>query len=285
MKMKKTLAQYRRPLALAAAVLAPLGIAAVLVPFRAVFANTAAALVIVAVVVAVAVAGDRLAGVVATVSGSLWFDFFLTRPYDHFSIRHRGDIETTVSLFVVGVVVTELAVRNRRHREAADENLDFVAGIYGLAELAAGDASAEDVLERAKLELIALLLLQGCRYEPGRSSRRNARIEHNGEVVYAGRPRDARHTAEAGEEIELDVESAGCRSGTSCSCPILIAFSGQPSGWRRWLSPIRLVQQWRTGGAPPEARFSFRPTDFDCRSNAALSRRATTSSDVCVKSR
>lgn len=86
---------------------------AVLVPFRHSFANTDAALLLVAGVVAVAALGNRPGGWLAAVSAGIWFDFFLTKPYEHFSITSRTDIETTVLLLVVGVGVTELAVWGR----------------------------------------------------------------------------------------------------------------------------------------------------------------------------
>ncbi len=97
---------------------------------RSSFTDTAAALVLVAVIVAVAVVGDRAAGFLATVSATVWFDFFLTRPYEQLAITHRADIQTAVSLFVVGMIVTELAVRNRRHQESAIEESDYVGLIY-----------------------------------------------------------------------------------------------------------------------------------------------------------
>ena len=141
---------HRDVIALAAALVLPLGMAAILVPFRSSFANTASALVLVAVIVAVAVAGNRLAGLVATVSATFWFDLLLTRPYGRLAISHRPDMETAVSLFVVGVVVTELAARNRYHYEAAAEESDYVDLIYGLSELVASGAPAHEVTERAR---------------------------------------------------------------------------------------------------------------------------------------
>ena len=73
-----------------------------------------AALVLVTVIVAVATSGQRVSGVLAAASSSVWFDFFFTQPYDHLSIVHRGDIETTVLLLAVGVALTELAARGQR---------------------------------------------------------------------------------------------------------------------------------------------------------------------------
>lgn len=140
--------RHRDVIALVAALVLPLGIAVILVPFRSSFANTASALVLVAAIVAVAVTGNRFTGIVATVSATLWFDLFLTRPYGRLAISHRPDIETAVSLFVVGVIVTELAARNRYHYEAAAEESDYVALIYGLSELVASGAPAQEVIER-----------------------------------------------------------------------------------------------------------------------------------------
>ena len=49
-----TIRDYRDQIALVAAVVMPLGVAAILVPFRSNFANTASALILVALIVAVA---------------------------------------------------------------------------------------------------------------------------------------------------------------------------------------------------------------------------------------
>jgi K+-sensing histidine kinase KdpD len=156
---------HRDQIALAAAVVLPLGVAAVLVPFRSSFVNTASALILVAVIVGVAALGNRIAGFVATISATLWFDYFLTRPYEKLAITHRPDIETAVSLFVVGIIVTELAARNRHHHATAAEEADFVGLIHDVSELATSGAASREVVERVRNELIALLHLQACRYE------------------------------------------------------------------------------------------------------------------------
>ena len=72
----------RDRLAVLAALVAPVALAAILVPFRTSFPNTDAALALLLVVVAVAANGYRLAGYLAALSAAAWFDFFLTRvPY------------------------------------------------------------------------------------------------------------------------------------------------------------------------------------------------------------
>lgn len=127
--------EHQDSIAILAGLVAPLGIAAALIPLRSTFAATAAALVLVAVAVAVAANGSRAAGFLAALSASLWFDFFLTRPYERFAISHRPDIETAISLFVVGIAVAELAARNRLHHRATIEESDHVGLIYYLSDL------------------------------------------------------------------------------------------------------------------------------------------------------
>jgi hypothetical protein len=54
----------------------------ILVPFRASFPNTNAALALILIVVVVAANRSGLAGIAAAVSAAVWFDFFLTRPHE-----------------------------------------------------------------------------------------------------------------------------------------------------------------------------------------------------------
>ena len=145
--MKKLL-RYRDPLTLCAAVLLPLALSGILVPFRSTFAPTASALVFVAMIVAVAVVGNRTAGILATVSSTLWFDFFLTRPYERLAVADRADVETAVTLFIVGVVVTELAARSRHHHSVAAEEADLIGMLYQFSELVAAGAPDTAVIAR-----------------------------------------------------------------------------------------------------------------------------------------
>jgi K+-sensing histidine kinase KdpD len=200
---------YRDQLALAAAVVLPLGVAAVLVPVRSDFANTASALILVAVIVAVAALGNRFSGFVATVSATLWFDYFLTQPYERLAITHRPDIETAVCLFVVGITVTELAARNRHHHETATEEADYVSLIYDVSELVASGAPGSEVLERVRSALVDLLHLRACRYEWNPGSRPMMRLEHDGQVLLGGRLWGVDRIGLPGPEIELVVQHRG----------------------------------------------------------------------------
>jgi K+-sensing histidine kinase KdpD len=238
--------KYRDAIAVLAGVVAPLAVAAILVPFRASFADTASALVLVAVVVAVAANGSRIAGFVAAISASVWFDFFLTRPYERFAISQRPDIETAVSLFVVGIAVTELAARNRQHHRSALEESDHVGLIYYLSELVAEGASAEQVIERANDELNELLNLRSSRYEAGRSDRQGAQLDHDGDV-HVGMVRwGSRHTGLPGKAVELQVQSQGRTLGRF----VLEPTPGWPVTGQRRVVAIAIADQVGAALAP-----------------------------------
>jgi K+-sensing histidine kinase KdpD len=117
----------RDRIALVAGLLVPLAACAALVPVRGSFPNTDAALVLVAVVVAVAASGSRSAGLLSAVSAALWFDFFLTVPYERFTITRHADLQTTLLLVAVGAAVTELAALARRRGRVAAADEAFLA--------------------------------------------------------------------------------------------------------------------------------------------------------------
>ncbi len=209
----KHVQRYRGTGTIAAAVLGPLGIAGILVPFRTAFAGAASSLVFVAVIVAIAVVGSRIAGVLATISSTLWFDLFLTRPYERLAITHRTDIETAVSLLVVGVVVTELAARNRHHHSAAATESVYVRLMYRFSELVSSGAPAADVLEQAQHELINLLGLRSCRFEYGPGQRPRLTMEHDARVFLGGNLWAVEDVGLPGPHIELLVHGRGTLLG------------------------------------------------------------------------
>ena len=152
-------------LALIAGVALPFAVAAALVPFRSSFPNAGEALVLVVAIVAVAANGHRAAGMVAAASAAIWFDFFLTRPYERFSITRRADIEITLLLLLVGAAVTELAVRGRRHRELAATDAAYLTSIGAVTDLVASNASPRVVIDQVTIRLTTLLGLNSCRFE------------------------------------------------------------------------------------------------------------------------
>jgi K+-sensing histidine kinase KdpD len=178
---------WRDRLAVLAAVAAPLVLTLVLVPFRTRLPNTDAALVLILVVVAVAAIGYRLAGAVAALSAAVWFDFFLTRPYERFTITRAADIETTVLILVIGVAVTEIAVWGRRQHVAASRRAGYLEGINAAAEAVAVGGSPPALIDQVCVQLTRLLSLRSCRFEYGVAGLgRPARLQHDGQLVAAG---------------------------------------------------------------------------------------------------
>jgi hypothetical protein len=201
--MKRQILRYRDRIALTAAFVVPLLVGVVLVPFRGTFANTAAALVMVSVIVAVAVTGTRIAGIVASASSAIWFDFFLVPPYDKLTISHRPDLETTIAIVVVGVLVTELAARSRQHWQAANSSTAYVAMIHGVAVLAADSAPVAEMIDLVTASLTKLLALRTCRFDRALADPPLARIDSNGEVALVGMRWPAKEIGIPGPEAEI----------------------------------------------------------------------------------
>jgi Domain of unknown function (DUF4118) len=231
--------QHRAAIVNLAALVLPLAVAAVLVPVRSSFADTAAALVLVAVIVAVAVVGNRTAGFLATVSATVSFDFFLTRPYERLAITHRADIQTAVSLFVVGMIVTELAARNRKHQASAVEESDYVGLIYRLSELAASGAAVDEVIERVRHELIDVLVLRGCRYEPGVGPSHGMRLQHDGTVIIGDVSWAVDSLGLPGPDLELLVQRRGLTLGRF----VLEPTPGLPVSPQRRMVAVTIADQ------------------------------------------
>ncbi len=209
MNTVKSVREHRAGWSLVVALLAPPGVAASFVPFRASFTNVGAALVFVALIEGLAIWGRRLGGYVATVSAAVWFDFFLTPPYERFTISHRPDLETTISLVVVGVVVTELAARSRRHRERAVSENAHVMVLAGTASAMAGSTTVEEVIASASRSLCDMLHLRSCHFEVGVSGPPHAQILADGSVVHVKMVWPAHEIGIPGPQAEIDCRWRG----------------------------------------------------------------------------
>ena len=216
----------RDRLAVLGGLAAPLALAAVLVPFRASFPDTDAALAMVVVVVAVAANGDRVAGVLAAVSTAVWFDFFLTEPYERLTITRRTDIETTVLLLVIGVAVTEIAVWGRRHYAIASRRAGYLDGISNAARAVAAGGSAPALIDQVSDHLVRLLSLRSCVFQYGVAGvGRPARLHRDGSVTVGQRRWADGEGFPPGTDVELLVEGGGIFQGRFLMTPALDARS------------------------------------------------------------
>jgi len=237
--VNRIIQSHRDAIAIVAGLVLPVAVAGALVPFRGSFASTASALVLVAVVVAVAANGSRVAGYIAAASASLWFDFFLTQPYERFAITHRPDIETAISLFVVGIAVTELAARNRYHHNVAVEESDYIGLVCYLSELVASGAPANQVIERASAELIDLLHLRDCKFDPTSTEASVTSIEHDGNVSHGRLRWGAHQMGLPGRQLDLFVQSRGQVLGRF----VLVPTPGWPVPLQRRVIAVAIADQ------------------------------------------
>lgn len=164
------------------AVAAPLGMTALLIPARGHLSAANAALILVVVTVAVASTGYRGPAAVAALVSAASFDFFLTRPYESFRISSQTDLTTELLFVVVGLLVGEIAVRGRRHRQDAAEGRHELSLIHDMAERIAGGEEPDFVLMAVAAELRELLSLQDCRFIWEPPSGKGAWIDPDGTV-------------------------------------------------------------------------------------------------------
>ncbi len=195
--------------AIAAAVVVPLGLATILLPWRGSWPNTNVALLLVVAVVAVACLGNRFAGALAAASAAAWFDFFFTLPYGRFTISHSADVTTFAALLVVGVIVSQLAAWARRLREATITDAGYFDRIVESAALTQGAGTPHDVVEHVRGQLIDVLDLTDCRFEYGRLIGQPPRLEPDGSVMtrHGHYPVDSCGLPE--EDVELRTFSNG----------------------------------------------------------------------------
>ena len=172
----------RRDVGLVLAGLAPIVVAAVLVGVRGRIQNANVALILVVVVVATAAIGGRLAGATSAVVSALSFNFFHTQPYLRLTIDSADDVETTLLLLAVGLLVGHITARGLRARASAAGSSLEIRRIHRVAERAARGEEAAEVLEAAQGELVELLTLQGCRFEAQPFLTALPRLERGGQL-------------------------------------------------------------------------------------------------------
>jgi Domain of unknown function (DUF4118) len=168
--------------AMTAAVLGPLALAGILLPWRGSWSNTNVALLLVVAVVAIACLGNRVAGVLAAISAAVWFDFFFTLPYDRLTISRSADVTTFVLLFAVGVAVSQMAAWARRLKALTVADAEYFNRIVTSAALTQQAGTPHDVVEHVRRQLIEVLDLKDCRFEYGKLLGQPPRLEQDGSV-------------------------------------------------------------------------------------------------------
>ena len=166
----------------------PFAACAVLATIRATITAATAVLVLVLVVVAAAATGDRVAGVLAALSSGAWFDFFLTEPYQRFTIADRDDVEAAVLLVVISLAVTEVALWGYRQQAQAARRSGYLDGVLGAARaVAEGDVPGRAVVDVVARHIAEVLGADACRFVDGPvHDTRIAVLDHDGVLTRDG---------------------------------------------------------------------------------------------------
>ena len=211
----------RERLIWAGALLVPFLLCLLAVPLRRSVANTSVALVLVIAVVALASLGRRWPGIVAAASAGVWFDFFLTQPYQRLSITSPDDVETLLLLLGVGVAVTEVAQWGRRQQAAASRREGYLQGLEAIARAAsAGTSSPSSLVETACDHVADVLHLDRCRFVHD-SGLGRPRLEADGRLRIGSAVLDGDVLElPVEDETELVVESGGRFMGRFLMTPL-----------------------------------------------------------------
>ena len=199
-----------------AAAVAPLLACVVLAVFRDTITAATAVLVLVLLVVGAASTGVRLAGIVAAASGAVWFDYFLTKPYETLAINDRNDVEAAVLLVLIGLAVTEVALWGHRQQARANRRAGYLDGVLGTAEIVTLQQDSPDSLVRHVAEQIKQILDVGrCAFVAGPvHDARVPRLDHHGRVWRGDRQVDVdRDGLPTDDNIALPVARADVTLG------------------------------------------------------------------------
>jgi K+-sensing histidine kinase KdpD len=164
--------ERHRTLVIATAGIAPLLACAVLSAFRDSVTAATAVLLLVLLVVGAASTGVRIAGIVAALSGGVWFDFFLTEPYQRLAIDDRNDVEATILLVLIGAAVTEVALWGHRQQAGANRRAGYLDGVLGTAEIVTlREEPPAALIDHVADQIQQVLGVERCRFIVGHGTR------------------------------------------------------------------------------------------------------------------
>ncbi len=209
---------------IALAAIGPLVVCAVLSASSESLTTATDVLILVLLVIAAASTGVRVGGIVAAVSGGVFFDFFLTQPYGQLAINDPDDVEATVLLVVIGAAVTEVALWGHRQQAHADRRAGYLDGVLGTAEIVTLRTESPDALTAHVAEQIKqVLAVSRCRFVLGPAhDPRIPVLDREGEVTRSGKNLDVDRD---GLPTDDDIALLVTRSGTTVAHFLLTSAS------------------------------------------------------------
>ncbi len=136
------------------AFVASLLVGVALVPFRGSIGLENVAIVYLAVVALTSAVGGRAAGLVASLSAALSYNWFFTTPYYTLRIDSVSQVVTVVLLFAAGLLASLGGRASRKAGERVREDEDAIRALHAISQAAAGGNSPDRV---AAERLLALL--------------------------------------------------------------------------------------------------------------------------------
>jgi hypothetical protein len=217
----------------------PIGAAAALIPVRDHAPATTVALTLAVIVALMAAAGTRVTAALAALSAGVGFDLFHTRPYGSLAINRASDLETVALLIAVGLIVGQLATRNRHHRDRAAEVSYDLGRIHGVAEMVAAGAPVDQVVLAVANELTDLLDLLSCRFDPEFPVSPGPFVERHGSVTWGSLRWGFRTMGLPNREVSLVVQSQGRPLGRY----VLVSAAGGRVSADQLLAAVALADQ------------------------------------------
>jgi K+-sensing histidine kinase KdpD len=210
------LIERHRPVVILAAAIVPLVVSAVLSSFRHDLTAATDVLILVLLVIAAASTGVRVAGIVAAISGGVWFDFFLSAPYGRLAINDPDNIEAAVLLVVIGIAVSEVALWGRRQQARADRRAGYLEGVLGTAEIVTLSTESPEALTAHVAEQIKQVLgVSRCRFVLGPvHDPRIPVLGHQGDLTRNGKDINVdRHGLPTDDSVAVVVTRSGTTVG------------------------------------------------------------------------
>lgn len=176
-------------------------------------------------VVSVAALGDRVAGLLASVSSAAWMDFFLIPPHFTFRIARGEDIVLAILFGLEGLAVTELALRGRRQAAEVARRGGYVDGVLQVLRIAPEQGSGQDRRQAICREITRVLGVDSCRYSAGAPAGGWPILHDTGELTQDGR--------------RVDVAGAGLPTNSVIAIPV--RHAGTVVGHFRLIAATRIV--------------------------------------------
>lgn len=152
-----------------AAAVIPIALAACLIPLRDQLVHSAG-IILVLPVIGFGIYFGAVPGLVASVSAVIGFDLFLAEPYLHPSIHKSEDVVAGITVLVVGAAVGLLGSRLARLDRRSLERLRELSVLERHADMVTrapvGSAPPAELIESTAENLIELLQLESCEWEP-----------------------------------------------------------------------------------------------------------------------